>query len=104
MRKALMIVVNTMILVSIAAVAFAEGGMATELTVAIAYASAFGMGFAAALCGLGQGLGVKAACEGVARNPEASGKMTTTLLLGLAFIESLAIYALVISLILLFVF
>jgi len=62
-----------------------------------------GMGIASGLCGIGQGIGVKGACEGLARNPEAGGKLTTTLILGLAFIESLAIYALVVCLILLFV-
>ncbi|HCF06019.1 MAG TPA: ATP synthase F0 subunit C, partial [Desulfomicrobiaceae bacterium] len=45
---------------------------------------------------------LKAACEGTARNPEASGKITVTMLIGLAMIESLAIYALVVNLILLF--
>ncbi len=67
-----------------------------------ALAICFGIGIAAAGCGIGQGMGLKAACEGVARNPEASNKLTTILLLGLAFIESLAIYALVICMILLF--
>ena len=64
---------------------------------------AFGMAIAAAGCGIAQGMGLKAACEGTARNPEAGGKLMVTLILGLAFIESLAIYALVINLILLFV-
>lgn len=67
-----------------------------------AFAMVIGMGIAAAGCGIGQGLGLKAACEGVARNPEASNKLTNSLLLGLAFIESLAIYTFVICLILLF--
>ncbi len=66
-------------------------------------AAAIGMAIAAAGCGIGQGLGLKAACEGIARNPEASDKLTVTLILGLAFIESLAIYALVVNMILLFV-
>lgn len=48
--------------------------------------------------GIGQGLGLSKACEGVARNPGASGKITTTLIIGLAMIESLAIYALLVSL------
>ena len=65
-------------------------------------AMVLGMGIAAAGCGIAQGLGLKAACEGVARNPEASNKLTNILLLGLAFIESLAIYTFVICLILLF--
>jgi F-type H+-transporting ATPase subunit c len=66
-------------------------------------AAAIGMAIAAAGCGIAQGLGLKAACEGTARNPEAGGKLMVTLILGLAFIESLAIYALVVNLILLFV-
>ncbi len=66
-------------------------------------AAAVGMAIAAAGCGIAQGMGLKAACEGTARNPEAGGKLMVTLILGLAFIESLAIYALVVNLILLFV-
>jgi F-type H+-transporting ATPase subunit c len=64
--------------------------------------AAIAMAIAAFGCGIGQGLGLKAACEGLARNPEADKKLTTMLLLGLAFIESLAIYTLVISLLLIF--
>ena len=67
-----------------------------------AMAAAIGMGIAALGCGLGQGLGLKGACEGIARNPEAGQKIQVTLILGLAFIESLAIYALVVDLIILF--
>ena len=66
-------------------------------------AAALGIGIAAAGCGIGQGLGLKSACEGVARNPEASSKIQTLLILGLAFIESLAIYALIVSLLLVLV-
>ncbi len=60
------------------------------------------MGLGAIGTGIGQGFAVKGAVEGVSRNPGASGKITTTMLIGLAMIESLAIYALVISLIILF--
>ena len=68
-----------------------------------AFGAVIGMGIAAAGCGIGQGMGLKAACEGVARNPEASGKITVILILGLAFVESLAIYTLAVNLILFFV-
>ena len=51
---------------------------------------------------LRMGLGLKGACEGVARIPDVSGKITGTMILAFAFIESLAIYALVISFILLY--
>ena len=60
---------------------------------------AIGIGLAALGTGIGQGHGLRGACEGVARNPGASGKIMTTLILGLAMIESLAIYALVVVLI-----
>ncbi|WP_027179742.1 ATP synthase F0 subunit C [Maridesulfovibrio bastinii] len=100
MRKALLIVLNTMALVLAAGAAFA--GVDPVVASSTATATAIGMAIAAAGCGIGQGLGLKAACEGTARNPEAGGKITVTLILGLAFVESLAIYALVVNLILLF--
>ena len=65
-----------------------------------AVAAGFGIAIAAFGTGLGQGMAVKASVEGVARNPEASGKITVTMMIGLAMIESLCIYALVICLIL----
>jgi F-type H+-transporting ATPase subunit c len=48
------------------------------------------------------GMGIGRAVEGIARNPEASGKIMTTMIVGLALIESLAIYTLVVVLILLY--
>ncbi|MFP4168148.1 MAG: ATP synthase F0 subunit C [Desulfonatronovibrionaceae bacterium] len=101
MRKSFLVILNTVMLVGLASVAFAadtDPGVISN----IAIATAFGMGIAAFGCGIAQGMGLKAACEGTARNPEASGKITVTMLIGLAMIESLAIYALVINLILLF--
>jgi F-type H+-transporting ATPase subunit c len=65
--------------------------------------SGLAIGLAALGTGIGQGIGLKGATDGVARNPGASGKITTTLIIGLAMIESLAIYALVVVLIVLFV-
>jgi F-type H+-transporting ATPase subunit c len=67
-----------------------------------ALACGIGIGLAALGTGIGQGLGLARAAEGVARNPGASGKITTTLIIGLAMIESLCIYALVVALIILF--
>ncbi|MCG8532046.1 MAG: ATP synthase F0 subunit C, partial [Desulfovibrionales bacterium] len=65
------------------------------------FGAALGMAIAAAGWGIGKGLGLKAGCEGTARNPEASNKITVALILGLAFVESLSIYALVVNLMLL---
>ena len=71
-----------------------------QLLIACATAAGFGIAIAAFGCGIGQGLGLRSAVEGIARNPESSGKVTVTLLIGLALIESLCIYALVIALML----
>jgi len=68
----------------------------------VAFASAIGIGIAALGTGIGMGLGIGRAVEGIARNPEASGKIMTTMIVGLALIESLAIYTLVVVLILLY--
>ncbi|PIW00774.1 MAG: ATP synthase F0 subunit C, partial [Deltaproteobacteria bacterium CG17_big_fil_post_rev_8_21_14_2_50_51_6] len=51
---------------------------------------------------LGMGNAINGALQGTARNPEAGGKIMTTMIIGLALIESLCIYALVICFILVF--
>jgi len=65
-------------------------------------AAGFGMAIGSFGTGLGQGLAIKSAVEGVARNPGASGKIMTIMLIGLAMIESLAIYVFVVAMIILF--
>ena len=55
----------------------------------------FAMALAAALCGLAQGKAIAAAVEGMARNPGAAGAIQTAMLIGLAFIESLVLFTLV---------
>lgn len=101
MRKHFVTALSTIAMVLAAGVAFAsEGAGGAAVGPVAAWATAMGMGLAAAGCGIGQGMGLKAACEGTARNPEAGGKIMVTLILGLAFVESLAIYALVVNLML----
>lgn len=53
-----------------------------------------GMGIASGLCGIGQGRAAAGAAEAIARNPGANANIRLALILGLAFIESLAIYTL----------
>jgi F-type H+-transporting ATPase subunit c len=110
MRKTMSIMILVLIMLWILApIAFAEEAAAPSSYNKLYYYAfaALGCGIAignAALgTGIGQGIGLSKACEGVARNPGASGKITTTLIIGLAMIESLAIYALVVALIILFV-
>jgi F-type H+-transporting ATPase subunit c len=63
-----------------------------------ALAAAFAIGVAAIGGALGQGKATSAAVSGMARNPGAAGNIRTTLIIGLALIESLVIYALLIAL------
>jgi F-type H+-transporting ATPase subunit c len=88
--------------IALAAQEAAAGGT-NWVKVAVMIGAGLGIGIAAHGTGQGMGSAISAACEGTARNPEASGKLTTTMLIGLALIESLCIYALVIALIMLFV-
>ncbi|MEW6516832.1 MAG: ATP synthase F0 subunit C [candidate division FCPU426 bacterium] len=76
--------------------------MSTWFFVACVAAAALGLGLAALGGGLGQGIAISKAVEGIARQPEASGPIQTAMIIGISFIESLTIYALVVALILLF--
>jgi F-type H+-transporting ATPase subunit c len=81
--------------------AFAQGGDAPDnyfsMYSMFAIGAGLGIGVAAFGGALGQGRAAAAALEGIARNPGAAGKLFTPLILGLALIESLVIYAFVIT-------
>ena len=96
------ILLSLSLVVLLAPAVFAEEAAATagaeSVKTMAALAAAIAIGVAAFGASIGQGMGLKGATEGIARNPGASGKITTTLIIGLAMIESLAIYALLVSL------
>ncbi|MFQ5588749.1 MAG: F0F1 ATP synthase subunit C [Nitrospiria bacterium] len=64
--------------------------------------AAVGIGLAALGTGIGMGFMVGKTVEAMARQPESSGELRTTMLIGVAFIEALALYALVVSFLLVF--
>ncbi len=74
---------------------FAQNG-ATPAINLIPIGAGLGMGLAAGLCGVGQGRAVGSACESLARNPGTRPGIMLFLVLGLAFIESLTLFTLVI--------
>ena len=86
-------------------IAFAQGadikaqGLASNYGL-IALAAGLGIGIAALGGGIGQGRAAAAALDGIARNPGAAGQIRGPMILGLALIESLVIYALIIALLL----
>ncbi len=102
MRKVLLVILNLTAMLGMASMAFAAEPLNADALGLTCLAAALGIGIAACGCGIGMGLGLKGASEGVARNPEVNGKITGNMILAFAFIESLAIYALVISFILLY--
>lgn len=86
--------------------AYAQGAEASAAATVAQWSiitGGFALAFAAAFAALGQGKAISAAAEGIARNPSAAGDIRGALILGLVLIESLVIYALLISLILFFV-
>jgi F-type H+-transporting ATPase subunit c len=76
--------------------ALAQGGDASSAVNWVAISAGFSMAIASAGCGIGQGRATAAATEALARNPAARPGISFALILGLALIESLALYTLVI--------
>ena len=68
-----------------------------------AVAAGLAVGLAAAGGGIGMGLATAKTTESIARQPEAEGKVRTTLMLGLVFIETAIIYALLVVILIIFV-
>ncbi len=108
MRKIIVSILTIVGVFAVASVAMAaEGGVARAVLDSgglglTAAGVAIGMGAACGGCGAGMGAAVAGTCVATARNPELEKRLFVLLLLGLALIESLAIYALVINLILLY--
>jgi F-type H+-transporting ATPase subunit c len=85
-----------------AAAASATGGGLSVGAVSI-LTGGFALAIAAAIAALAQGRAISAALDGIARQPSAAPRIQVAMIIGLALIESLAIYVLLISLIIFFV-
>ena len=100
MNKYKYIFFSALAILTLSTMAFAQTGgiQANPDTVAAYKAIGAGLGFgiAAGLGALGQGKIGAAAVEGAARNPGAAGTVQTLMIIGLALIESLVLFALVI--------
>ena len=98
MNKIKYVVFSTLAMALMALPAMAQGAADNESTVASSKALAAGLGFgiAAGLAAIGQGLVGSRAAEGAARNPGAASTVQTIMIIALALIESLVLFALVI--------
>jgi F-type H+-transporting ATPase subunit c len=81
--------------------AYGHGDKAFFFSV-VAASCAFGMSIASSICGLAQSKAIARAMDGIARQPSAYKDIQTLLIIGLALIESLALYVLVVALILIY--
>src|SRR6201981_920867 len=97
MRKIMMLVLFLLFCSILAVPAFAQtGAAAAGSTNWVAITSGFAIAIAAGLAAQGQGRAAAAACEALGRNPAARTGIQVALILGLAFIESLVLFTLVI--------
>jgi F-type H+-transporting ATPase subunit c len=104
MKKAATILAVLVAVLILAPGAFAQGGAAAPAgsTNWLAISGAFGMALAAAGCGYAQSKIGSSACEGMARNPGAADAIRASMILGLVFVETLALFTLVIIFTLIF--
>ena len=102
-RKLSLSFLLALLVLAVAGVAFAQEGAAADggnVKTFIALAAGFGIAIASFGGALGQGKAIAAGLEGIARNPSAQNKIFIPMIVGLALIESLVIYTLVIAFIL----
>lgn len=115
---ALLVIVMLMLAFSVPAYAAGENDQNTvavteETTEAVdsaesatgdkAQAAALAIGLAAAAGAIGMGIAIAKSVEGISRQPEAEGKIRTSLMLGLVFVETAIIYALIVAILIIFV-
>ena len=86
----------TLAVLCMASPAFAQSGGGSSAPSWVPIGAGIGMAIASGLCGLGQGRVAGSAAEAMARNPGARAGIQLVLVLGLAFIESLALFTLLI--------
>lgn len=120
LKKIMAALLTLTLLFAVSIPVFAEGEPETSTTMATvetedtedteesttgdkAIAAAIAVGLAAAAGAIGMGIAISKSSEAISRQPEAEGKIRTTLMLGLVFIETAIIYALVIAILIIFV-
>lgn len=108
MKKSLVFLFTAIGILGTSSLAFAADASVSAAALGtigmIALAAGLAIGLATIGPGIGQGLSVFSALQGMARNPEAAGIIRTNMIIGLALLESLTIYGLVVALILIYAF
>ncbi len=108
-KRILTVAIMVIMLLALSVSAFAAGpeeAEAAEEGLALgdkAIAAGIAIGLAAAGGAVGMGISIGKSSEGISRQPEAEGKIRTTMMLGLVFIETAIIYALIVAILIIFV-
>jgi len=100
MKKFSFVVLLALVALSATSIGAQEAVATTTTSNAVrwgAISAAVVLGLAAAAGAIGQSRAIVAACEGIARNPGAAGPIRLAMIIGLALIESLVIYALILA-------
>ena len=104
LKKRVIGILPMFLVLAMSSLALAEEGSAKAAGMysifGIAIACGFGIAVAAFGTGIAMGYAINGALQGTARNPEAGGKIMTSMIIGLALVEALCIYTLLICLIL----
>jgi F-type H+-transporting ATPase subunit c len=96
MKTKLLLLMIALLFCAVPMFAQAAATAATGGNPLVPVTAGFAMAIASGLVGLGMGRAVGGAVEGMARNPGAAGVIQTAMILGLVFMESLALYVIVI--------
>ena len=107
-KKLFIVIALVLTIGSVCTPVFAEGNETTSAVVADstgdkAKSAAFSVGIAAAAAAIGMGIAIAKSSESISRQPEAEGSIRTALMLGLVFIETVVIYALIVAILVIFV-
>jgi len=97
MRNLIATFLTAVAVLAVASPVFAQEAGGSIQSGMIALAAGLGIGIAAFGVALGQGRAAAAAMESIGRNPNAADRIQTPMIIGLAMMEALAIYALVIT-------
>ncbi len=104
-KKLLIVLALVLTIGSICTPVFAEGNevVVADSTGDKAKSAAFVVGIASAAAAIGMGIAIAKSSESISRQPEAEGSIRTALMLGLVFIETVVIYALIVAILVIFV-
>lgn len=102
-RRILSATVLALALVLLAGAALAEEAASADATSMKAIAAAVTIGLASVAGAISMGMAISKASEGISRQPEAAGEIRSSMMLGLVFIETAIIYALIVAILIIFV-